>query len=405
MADLDFISTISSTFIDEINKFITTFTSTIKTQFEDVESKMKAQELEINKLREELNSKKYEEKNYTSVSVIKNQDKQIHELNNTIKTLESRLKYLEQRTNSSKEPIKESNAIKSIIEDKKVIDIVVEHVEVTENSDNTNNTDNSDNTDNTNTNINTNINTNTDIIIEEKIVETLPEPSTVKKIVKKTSKKNSVEPVVEITTITTTIPEPITEKPKRKIAIKKNAKTELPISNESVEKDEKDVKENDTSEAERIEKENAEVDADAKLELETKPIETECIEAETIEKEKVNTSKTKKLDTKKEKEVKTSTSVKKEKETKKPVDIKKVKEVKGDAEATEVEELKVKSIEVKYPDTIPHLDSVNILEFDNIDYYLDELTNNVFQITPSEEIGAFIGVYDKDSKKIIKMSS
>ena len=102
MADLEFISTISSTFIDEINKFITTFTSTIKNQFEDVETKMKAQELEINKLKEELNSKKYEEKNYSSVSVIKNQDKQIHELNNTIKTLESRLKYLEQRANSSK---------------------------------------------------------------------------------------------------------------------------------------------------------------------------------------------------------------------------------------------------------------------------------------------------------------
>ena len=51
MADLEFISTISSTFIDEINKFITTFTSTIKNQFEDVETKMKAQELEINKLK------------------------------------------------------------------------------------------------------------------------------------------------------------------------------------------------------------------------------------------------------------------------------------------------------------------------------------------------------------------
>ena len=41
MADLEFISTISSTFIDEINKFITTFTSTIKTQFEDIENKVK----------------------------------------------------------------------------------------------------------------------------------------------------------------------------------------------------------------------------------------------------------------------------------------------------------------------------------------------------------------------------
>ena len=83
--------------------------------------------------------------------------------------------------------------------------------------------------------------------------------------------------------------------------------------------------------------------------------------------------------------------------------IKKDKEVKE--EKVDNTEEKVKTVEVTYPDTIPHLDSVNILEFDNIDYYLDEITNNVFQITPSEEIGAFLGVYDKDSKKIIKMIS
>ena len=382
MADLEFISTISSTFIDEINKFIITFTSTIKSQFEDVESKVKAQELEINKLREELNSKKYEEKNYTSVSVIKNQDKQIHELNNTIKTLESRLKYLEQRTSkdNSKESIKEP--IKSIIEDKKSIDIKVDHVEGTENIDNIDNTE----------------------LVEEKIVEIITEPIPVKKTAKKSSKKNSVEPVEPVVPVVdsssniTTPPELIAEKPKRKIAIKKSIKNELPVINESIE----------SIEAERIEK----AKADAELEKEAERIEVERIEkakadaelekeAERIEKakadaelEKATTSKAKKSDTKKEKETKSSASVKKEKEkeTKKPIEEKE-------------EEEKVVTIEVKYPDTIPHLDTVNILELDNIDYYLDEITNNVFQITPSEEIGAFIGVYDKDSKKIMKMSS
>ena len=416
MADLEFISTISSTFIDEINKFITTFTSTIKNQFEDVETKMKAQELEINKLKEELNSKKYEEKNYTSVSVIKNQDKQIHELNNTIKTLESRLKYLEQRSNNNKETSKESS--KSIIEDKKSIDIVVEHVEVVETIDNTD--------------------TNTDEIVEEKRIEKISEPLPVKKITKKTSKKNSVEPIESVVEIITTPPEPIAEKPKRKIAIKKNIKNELPISNERIETEriEKDTADAEIElEKERIEKEKADAvlelekerieaeriekeKADAVLELEKERIEKEKteaeaeaelekerIEAERIEKEKATTSKTKKTDTKKEKEPKTTSSVKKEKETKKPIEIKKEKEVKEvKEEKVDNTEEKVKSIEVKYPDTIPHLDSVNILEFDNIDYYLDEITNNVFQITPSEEIGAFIGVYDKESKKILKIS-
>jgi hypothetical protein len=408
MADLEFISSISSTFIDEINKFITIFTSTIKSQFEDVESKVKVQELEINKLREELNSKKYEEKNYTSVSVIKNQDKQIHELNNTIKTLESRLKYLEQKANNSKE------LIKSIIEDKKTIDIVVEHVDIKD-------TDTDTNTDNTDTNE----------IIEEKIVEIVSEPIPVKKIAKKSSKKNSVEPVepvVDSISNITTPPEPIIEKPKRKIAIKKSVKNELPDINEIIEKDKTNTELEKVDaelekEAERIEKEKADAElekeaeriekekADAELEKEAERIEAERIEAERIEaerievehieKEKVDaelekatTSKAKKSDVKKEKETKSSTSVKKEKETKKPIEVKK-----------EEEEKKVVTIEVKYPDTIPHLDTVNILELNNIDYYLDETTNNVFQITPSEEIGAFIGVYDKDSKKIIKMNS
>ena len=387
MSDLEFISTISSTFIDEINKFITTFTSTIKSQFEDVESKMKAQELEMNKLREELNSKKYEEKNYTSVSVIKNQDKQIHELNNTIKTLESRLKYLEQRSNSSKETSKTDIKPISIIEDKKTIDILVEHVEVEDTLDSI-----------------TNTNTNTDEIVEEKIPETLPEPIPVKKIVKKTSKKNSVEPIAEpivepivepIAEMSTTLPDPIIEKPKRKIAIKKSVKTDLPVSNDNVE----------SIEAERIEKEKADVE----LAKEAERIEAERIEAEKAdveleketEKEKATTIKTKKTEGKKEKEPKSTSSVKKEKETKKTIEVKKEKEVTEDLKLKPEE--KINTIEVKYPDTIPHLDTVNILELDNIDYYLDEITNNVFQITPSEEIGAFIGVYDKDSKKIIKM--
>jgi hypothetical protein len=386
MADLEFISTISTTFVDEINKFITTFTSTIKSQFEDIESKVKAQELEINKLREELNSKKYEEKNYTSVSVIKNQDKQIHELNNTIKTLESRLKYLEQRASSSKEPIK------SIIEDKKGIDIIVEHVEIID----------KDTIENSDRDIDT---PNTDAIVQEKALEIIPEPISVKKIVKKTSKKTNVEPVVEISP---TPPEPITEKPKRKIAMKKNVKTELHIVHDTVETEKEEAEaelEKERIESERIEKEKADAEAEAELEkeriekekaeadaeLEKERIEKEKAEAEAeLEKEKAKTTKTKKTEVKKEKETKPSTSVKKEKETKKPVEIEK-------------EEENIKYIEVKYPDTIPHLDTVNILELDNIEYYLDEITNNVFQITPSEEIGAFIGVYDKDSKKINKM--
>ena len=39
MCDLDFINTISSTFSSEINKFIQSFTLTIKQQFENIDKK------------------------------------------------------------------------------------------------------------------------------------------------------------------------------------------------------------------------------------------------------------------------------------------------------------------------------------------------------------------------------
>ena len=63
---------------------------------------MKEQEEELNKLRDELKNKNFDETNFTSVSVIKNQDKQIYELNNTIKNLENRIKYLELKNNVNK---------------------------------------------------------------------------------------------------------------------------------------------------------------------------------------------------------------------------------------------------------------------------------------------------------------
>ena len=46
---------------------------------------------------------------------------------------------------------------------------------------------------------------------------------------------------------------------------------------------------------------------------------------------------------------------------------------------------------------------VNILEVKDIEYYIDETNNNIFLITDDEEIGTFVGVYDKDNNKIIKM--
>ena len=60
-------------------------------------------------------------------------------------------------------------------------------------------------------------------------------------------------------------------------------------------------------------------------------------------------------------------------------------------------------IVVKYPDSLPTLNDVEVLEFKKTDYYMDKL-NNVFQMTPDEDLGMFIGVYNKNKNEILYMN-
>jgi hypothetical protein len=55
---------------------------------------------------------------------------------------------------------------------------------------------------------------------------------------------------------------------------------------------------------------------------------------------------------------------------------------------------------VKYPEFIPTLYNVKNLKFNGIDYYICKKTNNVFTINKDGDIGTFIGLYDKELKKI-----
>jgi len=48
----------------------------------------------------------------------------------------------------------------------------------------------------------------------------------------------------------------------------------------------------------------------------------------------------------------------------------------------------------------PIIDDVEVLEYNNNDYYMDKL-NNVYQMTADQDIGIFIGVYDKDNNIIV----
>jgi hypothetical protein len=59
-------------------------------------------------------------------------------------------------------------------------------------------------------------------------------------------------------------------------------------------------------------------------------------------------------------------------------------------------------IEVKYPETIADISDIDILEVNNKNYFIDK-QNNIYQITDDQDIGIFLGVYDKTDNKIIYM--
>ena len=49
----------------------------------------------------------------------------------------------------------------------------------------------------------------------------------------------------------------------------------------------------------------------------------------------------------------------------------------------------------------PDLIYLNVLEHNNKEYYIDSRNNNTYEITKDEDIGDFIGVYNKNDNKII----
>jgi hypothetical protein len=389
MTDLEFISSISNTFIDEINKFISTFTTTIKNQFEEVDKKVIAQNTEINKLRDELNSKKFDEKNYNTVSVIKNQDKQIYELNNTIKTLENRVKFLESKTikESSNTNIKTNNTTLEIIEETTSDDLVElpsppSPPPVLPMSPVSSST--------------PSIIEKSRVIEEPKIEETISitpieSITTAKKTVAKKNTKKVKEEVIEEVKEVKEVIEEISEKPKRKIAIKKNNKNDVKGNDESIQ---------EVKVIEKVEEPETKIETKVEPKVETNLEDNTKLESKIIEDKNIDIIPVVEIESKSKIDKTTKVDKKETKETKEKKDTK----TKKDKEVKKEIKIEEKVIDVNYPDTIPDLDSVNILEFDNIDYYLDEKTNNVFQITEDEDIGIFIGVYDKENKKIHKMN-
>ena len=332
------INSIASDITIDLRECITQFTDVVNIKIKNINNELLKQNTELELIRNELHSNKFDQSNYTNVSITKKQDKIIMERDNKIKELEQRIKFLE---NKNKE-ISTKETVKAIVN-----------------------------------NIETKAATIESTIESTNDVEVLT--------VSKAKSKAKVK-----------LPITLTE-PKKKLILTKN-KTKLPEPEIVIPEPEVFIPEPEVviHEPEVFIHEPEVVIHEHEVVIH----EPEVVipEPEVVIPEPEKTTKSMKNDVK--------TDTKKDKKPIQLVDdtvklVKKDKVVKKDTKKGSKKDTEpaTSSIVVVYPDIIPTIDDVEVLELD-IDYYMDSL-NNVYQMTPDQDIGMFIGVYDTKNKKII----
>ena len=381
----DKLNSLVSEINSDLKACVLQFTETINNKIKTLETNFSKQTDELEKLKKDLSDKKFDENNYMNVSITMNLAKQIKERDLRIKELEQRIKY----NDESKSSINNESKVETTQENQVTEPIIVPEKKSTK------------------------------ISIKSKTA-----------INDKSTSEPISEPIVEL------IVEPIVEeKPKKKITIKKQTKAEIA-------KEEARLAEAETSrlaeEASRIAKESsilaeeavrlAEEEAQRKeavrLAEEEKAI--RLAEEEAQRKEAVRLAEEEKAIrlaeeekamrlAEEEKAVRLAEEEAQRKEEPKVVAKKKATEKateKVTEKASEKSKTKEKSKEkskektndipekVEYPSDIPNIEDVEVLEYKNNDYYMDKL-NNVFQMTNEQDIGIFIGVYNKTTKDLM----
>jgi len=84
----------------ELKILVNDITELFEKKLRLIEGKYNKQSDELDKIKNELNTKKFDEKNFNNVSWIKNQDTQIKERDNKIRELEGRIKFLESKAST-----------------------------------------------------------------------------------------------------------------------------------------------------------------------------------------------------------------------------------------------------------------------------------------------------------------
>ena len=448
----DSLSQVASSFGNELTSSIDEFSRKINGKLKVIDERFTKNTEELEAVRAELLSKKFDESNFNNVSMIRTLDKTIKERDLKIKELESRIRYLETNSNGN-------NATNSSASAANSANIVG----------------------NGNGNGNGKTKKETEAPIKQKqetVVATVPEPVveaepaitqekeekfkdaprvkdangdiviavSAKKPRSKTDKKKTSEltNVVQSDESSSATVEPAVEekakKPVRKI--KKASKVEreeepnvapVPASVPVVEQiNAKDVNEdNDAMEAQRLADEEAlrlaqeEAEEAERIAEEQRMADEEAAEAERLEEERVakeaavaaaaEAEKKKKSevvkkqvigkkDNKNNKESSRESSVSK-KITSKTVPAPTSTPAVLPQPATKSNPLPVKSKETTkvkpdYPDKLPDLEDLDVITVNDNDYYCDKNNQGVYQMINGDDIGIFLGYYDLETETI-----
>jgi hypothetical protein len=408
---------VASSFGNEITSSIDDFSKRINIKLKAIDERFAKNTEELEALRSELLSKKFDESNFNNVAMIRTLDKTIMERDLKIKELESRIRYLE--SNNATTPANAYNAKKepeTIITTKKVVN-KQENIPV--------------------------IAVNSELEKDEKLknVPLVQDADgdivisvSAKRIRSKTDKKK-IEPAITIMTAQETndsVESVVDEKPKKPVRkIKKASKVEnedesiselavhKPISIIEPVKESENIVNLDI-EARRLADEEAlrlaeEEAAEAERIAEEQRIAEE--EAAAIEQEKKRESKTK---VELEKKTKTENNKKsgigkkdsnfnkelitQEKIISKTVALKSTSAVPDTKPILQPSKNKDKQDEPKikngYPDKLPEIEDLNVITVNENDYYCDKNNQGVYQMINGDDIGAFLGYYDPHSETI-----
>lgn len=347
--------------LDDMKTTILDFNNKINNKLKIIESKFKTIQDENEKMKKEISSNKFDESNFQNVSMIRKMNKEVYEKNIKITELESRIKLLESRSKPGEVfDIKMSN-LNEIITDKSKPG----KSKIKENPVNIEN-------------------------------ETIP---TAVEIVKETEQLLPVTVILQVDAENVTVKQ---EKTAPEIEIKKIVENipEAPVIvpvNDSKTKPETVKK---STRSKTVKPKIVEIIKD-----DDEPVILEPIVKKTVSITKKGASKSK-LESKNTIETNNPPVIHETEHIQPPVlnsqeDKKKIIEKPNEVVEKPKEVIEKPKIKVSYPDNIPDYDNIEIVEINSVDYYKDINNNNIYQIMQDDNIGIFLGIYDKDTISII----